>query len=57
MEGFLKMKGNNIFKQLLKIEEEQEILNFRFRLNNIPMWLFVRHYDFWEIITNNGSGV
>jgi hypothetical protein len=57
MEGFLKMKENNILEQLLKIEEDPEILNFRFRLNNIPMWLFIRNYVFWEIIKNNGSGV
>jgi hypothetical protein len=52
MDGFLKMKENNIIEQLLEIEEDPEILNFRFRLNNIPMWLFIRSYVFWQIIKN-----
>ncbi len=55
MEGFLKMEENNTFEQLLKIEEDPEILNFRFRLNNIPMWLFIRNYVFWEIIKNKNN--
>lgn len=49
------MNENSIFEQLLKIEEDPEILNFRFRLNNIPMWLFVRNYIFWEVIKNKNN--
>jgi hypothetical protein len=40
---------NLSLEHLLKIEEP-EILNFRFTINNLPMWLFIRHYVFWEIL-------
>jgi hypothetical protein len=37
MEEFLKMKEKKIIEQLLY---------------NIPIWLFIRSYVFWEIIKN-----
>ncbi len=35
---------------LLEIESDPRILDFRFKHNNLPMWLYVRHYLFLYIL-------
>ncbi len=45
----------NMIEELLKLEEDPKILDFRFKLNNLPMWLFIRVDFLWHIIKKRYS--